>query len=113
MPLAVGTSVPITSLAISTVSALLLRMNAMVSSQPLRKPRSASGLPAIALSVAKITWMWKSFTSSPKRSSTRPSPRWTKLSACARLTMAPSTDLVFSAAIRLASSPIGTCAMPS
>jgi len=47
------------------------------------------------------------------RSSTRPSPRCTKLSACARLTMAASIDLVLSAAIRLASSPIGTCAMPS
>ena len=56
-----------TSMAIATVSALFVRMKAMVSNQPLRKPRSASGLPAIALSVAKITWMWKSFTRSPKR----------------------------------------------
>ena len=70
MPLVVGSSVPMTSLAIATVSALFLRMKAMVSNQPARKPRSASGFCAMALSVAKITWTWKSLTSSPKRSST-------------------------------------------
>ena len=40
--------------------------------------RSASGLPAIALSVAKITWTWKSFTQvaeQQQRPCRRPSAR--------------------------------------
>ena len=46
-----------TSVAIATVSALFLRMNAMVSNQPLRKARSACGRIAMTLLVAKITWI--------------------------------------------------------
>src|ERR1700704_2024073 len=72
MPAAVAVSVPITSAAIATLFCLSRRISPMVSNQPARKPRRACGRSAMILSVAKITWIWKSFTRSPKRSRMRP-----------------------------------------
>src|SRR3984957_17403815 len=105
-------SLPITALAMSTLSALLARMNAMVSNQPFRKARSASGFCAISLLVAKITWMWKSFTRSPKRIRMRNLPLRSRVSAVEMSVTMPSISLRSSAAICGCVAPIGVITMP-
>src|ERR1051326_4479030 len=113
MSAVMASSVPMTSLAMRTVSALWPRMKPMVSNQPARKLRNSSGFAAMILSVAKITWTMKSAIRSRKRRRILPSPIWTNFRPTAMLTMAASIDFVRGAAIREASSPIGTCTMPA
>ena len=86
-------------------------MKAMVSNQPLRKARTASGLPAITLSVAKITWMWKSLMSL-KRTRMRPSPRFSRSKALPMSMITPSMSPRLSAAIWPGMAPMGAMLMP-
>src|SRR5712692_817359 len=86
-------------------------MNAMVSNHPFRNPRSAAGRPAISLSVAKITWMWKSLMS-VKRTRMRPSPLFSRSKALPISVMTPSMSPRLSAAICPGIAPMGAISMP-
>ncbi len=107
-----ASSLFMTSMAIATVSALFARMNAMVANQPLRKARSASGRAAITLLVAKITWMWKSFTRSPKRSRMRALPFFSMSKALEMSATMASVSWRSSATYCACGAPRGAMLMP-
>src|SRR5262249_40234333 len=91
-------SLSVTCMAIFTVSSLLRRMKAMVSNHPLRKLRTSSGLAAISLSVAKITWIWKSLMS-VKRTRMRPSPFFSSSKALPMSMVVPAGALGLGAGV--------------
>src|SRR6516165_6629492 len=86
-------------------------MKAMVSNHPRKKARTACGRLAMSLSVAKITWMWKSLIS-PKRTRMRPSPRFSSSKALPMSMIAPSMSPRFIAAICPGGAPTGAISMP-
>src|SRR5262249_3066032 len=72
---------------------------------------TARGRLAMSLSVAKITWIWKSLMS-VKRTRMRPSPRFSSSKALPMSMIAPSMSPRFIAAICPGSAPMGAISMP-